>query len=886
MNYYRFYQCSDKSPWTPLKDSPDVEARARANGAVKLTILAVSALPTPETGVVEEAHYRGPLYFDIDFPKDDRLRAIASAQTLVSKLDALGVAPHQLAIYCSGGKGFHVIVDEKLFSTGRALKDLPAVYREMALALHVDGMDFTVYRTGRGCSWRLANVERADGRYRVPITPEELAVMTPEMYAQWTQAPREQPPPPRPEDPVPGLEALFEQSKVRARTVVRSKAPPVEAEELAPFAEDFLPCIKAVREGDRQTDATFNGLALQVAIFIVRAGVEPGIQEALLTRFCERQHSNQYPSAQTRASHVRGLVKYVAATDRYQFSCPAMRAVLGTHPCAGCPLQASAAAGAQGEADRSGIFVRDGGYWRAGETPVPLSNFTLELHEQFPQETRPGRAKRMVAMEMELRVQGESLGTHLFNPGMWNSRTAFVKALEGFFKCAFKGSDRDVQSIKEFVESSEFEPGEIMRVAACGIHRTYCDDDPLWVYVEPGYSINSARVGGTHCVDDQVMAPPRLAQAVLPDPDSEESAQREAVAEVERALEALAQVNTPAVVGVLLGWFVAAHFRPHFMEVYRQFPLLNLWGASGTGKSSTAELFLWLSGNSEETLRQPVDASSTSRWAMTAYLSSSTSIVRPLEEFNKPKLSAPLYTTIEELLKASFNGSAATRGAVGRGANAASDINAHVTRLPINGPILYLSEQTTTTPALAQRTVQVQMTPAGLAQGREAYPEAKRRCRHLPGLAKLLMYVALIFKASEAAAYVEQNADSVPETMGDRPRYAYQVVLAGLDLLEAALTLQGMTEFLPRLNELRMAVRALIHDQATELTHDKQRSEVDEVLEDMALMAHLSEPSHGGIEWLSEGRHFHADSEYLYLDVQAAHAIYKRFKRLGGITGW
>lgn len=880
---FRFYQTGEKTPWVPIKDGPDVEARARREGAIKLTVLAVSMLPDPETGQLEGGRYSGPMYFDIDFPAEQRGRAIESTKLLCERLQEKGIKPEQFSIFCSGNKGFHVLIPETAFHSGRPLADLPHTYREIALDLYVDGMDMAVYRTGRGCCWRLSNTPREGGTYCVPLTFEELQTLTSEGYDALVSAPREIPPREKISSPLSALEVMFENARARVK-----RAPKVEKgvpeEELKPFAEYFPRCIESLREGQRLEGATFNAVALQVATFIARAGVEERAAEPLLSDLSRTQGSEQYKTPSLRAQHLRGLSRYVAATGRYQFSCSAMRALLPESPCAGCTL-AQGAAASEPSRNTTEIFEYENGYWKRGDPPKRLTNFTLIPIDEFRAAPRPGYTPTVLARNFEVTVEGRNVGVRFFDNDVWLSRTNFLKAVNDIPDCIYYGTDLQVQGIKHYLSQCGYEPGEIMEVKACGIHRTYYDDEPLWVYVEPGFSVNSNRVCGTHYLADTVNAAPHLAKVVLPDPEGKLEEQ-DAYAQAVRSLKLLLKINNIETIGILLGWFCAAHIRPHCMEAFREFPLLNVWGASGTGKTTTTELFMWLAGVGDKGIGQAIDAPGTSRYAITAYLSTSTSVVRRVEEYNKSKISRDLYRQIGDLLKASFNGNIATRGAIGKNANTTSDLNAKVVQLPIDSPICYLSEQTTTVPALSARSVQLQMTPGGLAAGRPYFAplQDKARKEALLGIAKLLVYSALSTRTEEVRDLVEAQKKYVPEALGDRPRMCYQIVLAGLDFFLKTLELQGIRDVDSELLHIRESLRGFIRYQASALTAEKLRSEVDEVLEDMALMAHLSEQASGAQEWLTAGRHFAVDGEYLYLDVRASHAIYKRFKRQDGVV--
>jgi hypothetical protein len=44
----------------------------------------------------------------------------------------------------------------------------------------------------------------------------------------------------------------------------------------------------------------------------------------------------------------------------------------------------------------------------------------------------------------------------------------------------------------------------------------------------------------------------------------------------------------------LLGWFVACHYRSAYLYLFHQFPLLQVYGTAGSGKSQTVKMLAHL----------------------------------------------------------------------------------------------------------------------------------------------------------------------------------------------------------------------------------------------------------------------------------------------------
>ena len=243
---YRYIQRSEKDSWVPVK-SDELETKIQELNAKRVTILEVTELVEDGNRDKRTYRYRGPLYFDIDCKEDLKL-AIESGMALVDKLVELGVPKNGVRIFASGSKGLHVTVDQKYFSAGRPIKGLPLVYKAMAKELYVPGMDFQVYSCGKGNAFRVENVQRDDGKYRVPVLYDELLDMDSKSYHTLTKEPRNvtqiEPLP----SVVPLLKNLFEEARREVNTNPKQAVIVSSAESLTAIREGRSPmCAATVR---------------------------------------------------------------------------------------------------------------------------------------------------------------------------------------------------------------------------------------------------------------------------------------------------------------------------------------------------------------------------------------------------------------------------------------------------------------------------------------------------------------------------------------------------------------------------------------------------------------------------------------------------------------
>ena len=275
---FRAYQKSDGGSWITAGDKTphDPWSFARAHDASRVTILAFNT--DPEIATTDSMTYTGPLFFDIDHV--DLSVALASGVELCKKLTSIGVLEEDLEIHLSGAKGIHIFVNMNIFSTGKAEKNLPDLYRLLALKLYVTGMDQQVYSNGKGRMVRPPNSLRPDKKYKVLVTLSELEDLTVERYQRMVQAPRE------------GLDAfsgpntktqvltnLFDQVKKEYKDHVKLAAKFKAMKDVADmniFQGSVPACITELMEGKRNQTTSFNQIAFNVGCWSARSGTPSG----------------------------------------------------------------------------------------------------------------------------------------------------------------------------------------------------------------------------------------------------------------------------------------------------------------------------------------------------------------------------------------------------------------------------------------------------------------------------------------------------------------------------------------------------------------------------------------------------------------------------------
>jgi hypothetical protein len=858
---YKYYQVGSKSTWVLITDQADTEQTAIAAGARKLTILSLSEPVTEQTDQ-EEQKYSGDFYTDIDCA--NLALAILAAILLVNKLVELGVPLGAIQIYASGKKGFHILVPASIFSSGRPMKNLPFVYKEMALELYVSGMDFQVYSRGRGVCWRIPNIKRDDGNYRVPITSEELFEMTVESYRVVVSTPRILPKYALdPSFKAAGMEALMERAKKRVRAKP-SQPEPVSDEQLAPFREDPPACISDIADYKVKPSRNFNEVSLQMGIFIARSGMPEPLYSSLMSRLADNGNSSSYSTPNARLDHLNGLVGYLQSTPSKQFSCNAIRSVISTRPCPDCDLCKSGEEEAEAGEDVGLVERADGYYVIRASGEQRISTFILKAHEVFLEVSQSGKVTRRIGATVEIMRNAEVLGRVNFTESGWVSKANFKGELKGIGNLAFYGTEDDIQRIKHITLDEDGDMGEVVQVENAGMHLHRLAGKDVRVYVEPGFSINQYRVKGTHSMVERVTAPPAIKSAEMPAEGDEE---------VMQTLRHLFEVNDPFVVAQVLGWFSACHLKIHYMARYSQFPLLSMWGNAGSGKTTLATLFAWLNGCNYSLADSPVSMSSITPWAMIRYCSSTTTVPRILEEYNKSKIINTKYAALGETMKLAWNGQSIARGAIKRStANGGS--GATVKETQISAPLLIVSEQAPQMPALQQRSVQVQLSPHHIRGREEHFFEVDMNKPHLRRMARAMVFSALRTDTSWVEEHMEVANKLLPPVLTDRPRFSYQTLIVGLRFFDKVCTDLGMG----------------LHDEIAQLEEDmlssvmrfgkainaaKMKTEVDVVMDTVGMMSQMT--INGGATWLKSSVHYTIRGDRIYYDLPVLFSTYQLY---------
>lgn len=363
MTFHRYWKWEyEKSDWLRMPDTPEGREEAIRQGAMFITTLAVDGDPHGNP----QPNRRGD--FNLDFDKEGNPgMAFADMRTALAHLEsAYGGNPHQVELYISGEKGGHMTIPEEVIGATPG-PNLHLEYKRLAVKLKTDleleTLDMTLYAGGKGKMFRLPNVRRSNGRYKVPVMVSELMSMSDEALIELTKKPRThdfddeliQPEPPTLAD---GLNAFFLQCRqaVHLELVVASKHKPLDLQALEILKGKMPPCVTAMLNlKTKPPRGNFNQVVINLVTYFVAAGYDETSAWSIAADFLRDYQSSTYRTQQDREKHWRYMIPYLRDNPAYVFSCGANKS-LGlpgnTFECRECPLHAEQVNNANAQCDQ------------------------------------------------------------------------------------------------------------------------------------------------------------------------------------------------------------------------------------------------------------------------------------------------------------------------------------------------------------------------------------------------------------------------------------------------------------------------------------------------------------------------------------------------------
>jgi hypothetical protein len=736
--FFFYYQQQGKESAWKLDSA---ERREKVIGDLKPVFSTVLDLTTvPDDNDWSKVRYRGPFYADFDAEGDLELVCEQFKLFLLKLDDQLDFDLSQARLFATGSKGFHVEIDQRSFMakvppTGTAW--LAYVYRAMAESLMVDTLDLNVYTGKKGRQWRTPNVRRENGCYKVELSLEEAMGMTPDLYLELIKEPREAQllTPPSCNSK---FMMLFERSKDKVVTQMRGKKKRQAAANvlLDPWkkAKKTPPTMQGIMDGTLVSEgARFQELAMQLSIYAV--SVEMPLDEFLdrCRGLCESHvsDSKRYGSFDRRREELTRMWNYMNESSLYDFDVGPLRKLVksshtmsdlgvmetedkedrpaksetpdsvddGEPPSDGAPTA---------DADmhrgmRKGFFMNaDGMFKRNGDMTEPLCRATLRNVESFYDVEK----QLFLGYEFDVVQKGVKTFRTMLAADAFTSATAMKRFFVNH-QIGFQGGDFEVMSLLDVMAEKAKRGGRVYVYPREGFmilnnphsnHR-----EPVKVYLTQSTFISSIDeespdyfklryrpTQATSSYNIDIHTAPELCDEHAP------------------ALHDLFSFTKEEVAADLLGWFVACHYRSAYLAQFNQFPLLQVYGEAGSGKSQT----VWMLAHMHWHLKEISVKSSASctPFAVDSHASSSTSAPFILDEFKPRELKLQgkgKYEKLKDMFKASYiGGDIGERGTLNKGA----ETTLSVVKSRATAPVVFMGEAIEMETAIIERCVTVNLT--------------------------------------------------------------------------------------------------------------------------------------------------------------------------------
>ncbi len=319
----------DERKWKPIPNADTAKQLAIRQGAMFFTWAAFNE-QFKGNGQPEPIRC-GDLPLDFD-SKEDPSRSLQEIRQLclVHLPELYDIDPYLIRFFASGGKGFGAEIPAEVFGTQSGDPYLHDIYRKMvstwAADLELTTVDLSMYAGGMGKMWRIPNVKRINGRYKVPLELEEIRDLPFDEIWKMTESPREIEPVEVELIENEGLGELYRNTRdqIYREQAERKESKPLSDEEKEKLSANIPPCITYILTAmpAKSDKINFNKLVMNLITYFQIGGFtkQAAWQKAeyFITNY---RHSETYDTADRRVKHWESEWGYLEGQTRYSFSC-------------------------------------------------------------------------------------------------------------------------------------------------------------------------------------------------------------------------------------------------------------------------------------------------------------------------------------------------------------------------------------------------------------------------------------------------------------------------------------------------------------------------------------------------------------------------------------
>lgn len=758
-----------------------------------VTVLDLSQLVENDTPVEElrRVRYSGPMYFDWDC--DDLMDGAQSVRDMLKLLEEeFEVDTACVRLYATGGRGYHAEIPFGVFCATPQLVNagvplLPLIYKELWYELYTQDADGAIYSTKRGRMWRTPNVERETaGRYKVPITRDELNAMTPELYVELTSQP--QPFPVYPEPVLsPRLAAKFDdfRKKVDEKMRVNAKRKDNSAEAVKAFEGEWPPsALRAMNGEGLNPDVGLNRIALQLGILSVALGKSLDEHIAACKGLIASHKGDGHSNKRQVRNELKRMYAYADNNPTYTYSSTAFRSILAEE---GSNEDLAPEASVSSKRERGdlgdlsgGISIGNNGtYLRKDGISRRETNWHYRMESAV--EVVDAESENLLGYEFDSMDSGTFIKRDFLDSGAFASsdrmksflanRGAVSPKLDsakigGIHAQMLQSSRRNgtvhavsKEGLSLLPGESTSEPGTLIWASADGC-QMYKEDDKRYKF-KP---LAGSEEGNFR---SDLMQAPELA-----------SLDRDRVLAVLDAM--LHFTGNDYTVAATLGWMLSCFLKPYHIKLNKSFPLLEVYGESGGGKTTTVlsllQMFYYRNAPRATT------CGSGSPFGRRLMMSSSESIPYFFDEFKPREMNLDQVKEMRMLFHEAYT--PAMQAARGGGIPGRNSAWHEMSQDMKTTPVIFSTENPETQTALQERVLAVPFAKSF----RRAHERAIQILQHNPDVVsafgRITALAAMAYGGERMKLLISESHEKAYALARDgnsRVVYNYGVAISGLE---------------------------------------------------------------------------------------------------------
>lgn len=499
------------------------------------------------------------------------------------------------------------------------------------------------------------------------------------------------------------------------------------------------------------------------------------------------------------------------------------------------------------------VYVHANCYFKMRKTTTGGTGAAFDDSERVSSFVIHGKAIIKVEREAYTRadivcVDGSKEIDVILPPETWRSKQRFLEQFPDT-KYKFTGSDKDVQNIMELVRKM-VPVNQIKK----GIKRIGFTDD---CFTGPGFAITKKGLDEEAGMEYVPTGVPLESFMKLVQAKGNPKGIMGEFAKV------ILKINQPQVVIPTMGWMFSCFFKEQVQKTLDYFPILAIFGTSGSGKTSMIRSLLRIFSLTEGT--RIFNAGATAFTAM-RMLSCTNCVPIAIDEL-KADVGRDKINFWKSHLRSAYFGETETRGR--------KDLS--IAEYPYQAPLIVMGEMSIVREqAVAERTVAVRperfnITSAEGKGARDAFYKLNKQIAieelFVPIVTWVLNHGSEDFYAEWTQARAELKAMKLPH-LDDRVWGNYVTTIFGINQLERFAKHLGVNFEVPT-DLRRRAMGTLVEEILT--VGQRTKMGFDEFIECLASMA--------STEIIKNENHYHLDGGWLYIHLSSVIPLFRKWAR-------